>query len=253
MEISIAAEQLFTIGGFPVTNSFLVAVLANLGLAIVSFVFFERIEAVPRGFQNVAEAIFEGLYSLVDGVMHDREATRRFLPLIATIFIFLVVTNLAGIMPGAESVGFARGDGEHASIIPFVRGAAADLNTTIALSLISVFTVQFIGITTLGLRGYGAKFFVSPFKKPYVLGTFIGLLELISEAAKLLSFSFRLFGNIFAGEVLLTVLFHLVPYIIPLPFFLFELFVCVIQAFIFSLLTIVFIKMAITPAHAEAL
>ena len=121
---------------------------------------------------------------------------------------------------------------------------------TVALSLVAVISVQVFGILALGIRGYGSKFIVAPWKKPYVIGTVVGLLELIGEFAKILSFSFRLFGNVFAGEVLLTVMLTLVPYPVPVPFLLLETFVGVVQAAVFSLLTIVFLKMAVT-SHAE--
>ena len=115
---------------------------------------------------------------------------------------------------------------------------------TIALSLITVFFVQFVGISVLGLRGYAKKFFVSPFKKPYGIGMFIGLLELVTEVSRLISFSFRLFGNIFAGEVLLTVMLMIMPYFVPIPFYGLEIFVALVQAFVFAMLTLVFIKLA---------
>jgi len=120
---------------------------------------------------------------------------------------------------------------------------------TIALAIVSVMAAQFLGIAAIGIRKYAGKFFVSPFHKPYFVGTFVGLLELVSEAAKIISFSFRLFGNIFAGEVLLMVMLFLVPYIVPLPFLFLELFVGFVQALVFSMLTLVFFKMAATEAH----
>lgn len=120
---------------------------------------------------------------------------------------------------------------------------------TLALAIISVMAAQILGIAAIGVGKYAGKFFVSPLHKPYVVGTFVGVLELVSEVAKLISFSFRLFGNIFAGEVLLMVMLFLVPYLVPLPFLFLELFVGFVQALVFSMLTLVFLKMAATEVH----
>ena len=113
-----------------------------------------------------------------------------------------------------------------------------------ALSLIAVITVQCTGIAALGIVKYGKKFLISPLHKPYGIGTIVGILELVSELGKMISFTFRLFGNVFAGEVLLTVMLHLVPYLLPLPFMFLEIFVGFIQAVVFAMLTLVFLKMS---------
>lgn len=248
MEISIAAEEYFKWAGFPVTNTVVTTLLVGLLLVVSLSLLSRRLQLVPRGFQNIVETILEALMNIATDIMGDREMGRRFFPLAATIFFFILLSNWIGLLPGMGTVGWSVVHDGHATIIPFIRSGSADLNMTIALSLIAVFTIQFAGIATLGLRGYAAKFLVSPLHKPYVLGTVMGLLEMVSEAAKLLSFSFRLFGNVFAGEVLLTVMLHLVPYFIPLPFLFLEIFVGFIQAAVFAMLTLVFIKMATTTA-----
>lgn len=248
MEISIAAEKYFEWLGFPVTNT-VVTTLFAVALIIGSLALLSRrLQMVPRGFQNVVETILEAFMNLATDIMGDRETGRQFFPLAMTIFFFILISNWMGLLPGMGTVGWSAVHDGHPTIIPFIRSASADLNMTIALSIVSVFTIQFAGIAALGLRGYAAKFFVSPLHKPYVLGTVMGLLEMVSEVAKLLSFSFRLFGNVFAGEVLLTVMLHLVPYLVPLPFLFLEIFVGFIQAAVFAMLTLVFIKMARTPA-----
>ena len=250
MEISIIAEKLFSLGGFPVTNSFFVAVLVAVLLAITVIFFSRHPKEIPRGVQNVVESIFEGLLSFIESITNDRKQARDFFPLVATIFLFVLFSNWSGQLPGAGTIGHNDTNAGQVSMVPFLRGPAADLNMTVALSLVAVISVQVFGILALGIRGYGSKFIVAPWKKPYVIGTVVGLLELIGEFAKILSFSFRLFGNVFAGEVLLTVMLTLVPYLVPLPFLLLETFVGVVQAAVFSLLTIVFLKMAVT-SHAE--
>ncbi|NTW15815.1 MAG: F0F1 ATP synthase subunit A [Candidatus Moranbacteria bacterium] len=252
MEISIIAEKLFSIGNFTVTNSLFVAVIVAVVLGITAILrSFGPLREVPRGLQNLVEAVFEGLLDFMEGITHDRALARRFFPLVATIFLFVLFSNWSGLLPGAGTVGLNEEHAGHTILVPFLRGPAADLNMTVALSLVAVLSVQMFGILALGIRGYGSKFIVAPWKKPYVIGTAVGLLELVGEFAKILSFSFRLFGNVFAGEVLLTVMLSLVPYLVPLPFLLLETFVGVVQAAVFSLLTIVFLTMAVTPHHEE--
>jgi F-type H+-transporting ATPase subunit a len=244
MEISIAAEKLFSIGSFPMTNSFIIALSTGALLSGASLFFFRKFDEVPKRMQGVVESVFESVLSLIESVTQDRAQARRFFPLVATIFFFVLVSNWSGLLPGTGTVGVHGMHGGHETVIPFLRSPSADLNMTLALSLIAVFSIQFTGIAALGLRGYASKFLVAPWKKPYGIGTAVGLLELIGEFAKILSFSFRLFGNIFAGEVLLTVMLHLVPYVIPLPFLFLEVFVGLIQALVFAMLTLVFLKMA---------
>ena len=250
MEISIIAEKLFSIGNFSVTNSLFIAVIVAVALGLSAAVFSRNPKEIPRGAQNVIEAVFEGLLSFIESITNDRKQAKDFFPLVATIFLFVLFSNWSGLLPGAGTIGLNEEHAGRIIMVPFLRGPAADLNMTVALSLVSEFSVQIFGILALGVRGYVSKFLVAPWKKPYAIGTIVGLLELIGEFAKILSFSFRLFGNVFAGEVLLTVMLSLVPYLIPLPFLILEVFVSVVQAAVFSLLTIVFLKMAVT-GHEE--
>jgi len=172
----------------------------------------------------------------------DRRKAERYLPLIATIFTFILFSNWFGLLPGIGSI-VVRGH----ETAPLLRAPSADLNFTIALALISVVMTNIIGVTVLGFRAHISKYL--NFKDP--IKFFIGILEFISELAKIVSFSFRLFGNVFAGEVLLTIIAFLVPYVIPLPFFFMEIFVGFIQALIFTMLSIVFIAMATTDHEAH--
>ena len=244
MEISIAAEKLFSLGSLPVTNALLIGVLVSALIIFVVTRVTKSRTLVPRGLQNVVEIVFEALLDLVESVTQDKKQARQFCPRIATIFLFVLLSNWAGLLPGLGTVGVYGEHNGHHTIIPFLRSTSADLNFTLALSLIAVFTVQFAGIAALGIVKYGKKFFISPFHKPYGIGTAVGILELVSEIGKIISFTFRLFGNVFAGEVLLTVMLHLVPYFLPLPFMFLEVFVGFIQAVVFAMLTLVFLKMA---------
>ncbi len=248
MNISIAPEAIFHIGSFPVTNTIIVTLFLSLLIIIGSYVLKSRIRLVPRGFQNVVESVLEALLNLADSVTQDRRQSKKFFPLVATIFIFIILSNWVELIPGLGTIGIYEMHHGERVLVPFIRSASADLNFTLAIAIISVLAAQILGIAAIGLGKYAGKFFISPFHKPYFVGTFVGILELVSEAAKLISFSFRLFGNIFAGEVLLLVMLFLVPYFIPIPFLFLELFVGFVQALVFSMLTLVFLKMAVTEA-----
>lgn len=250
MEISIAAEKLFTLGMLPVTNALLIGALVSVFLIGLTRKVLSSWQEVPRGAQNLLEVAVDGVVDMLDGIMQDRALSKRFFPLIATIFLFILFSNWAGLLPGLGTVGLSHENAAgHATIIPFLRSTSADLNFTLGLSLAVVIAIQVTGILALGVRGYAAKFFIAPWHKPYGIGTMLGLLELVSEFAKILSFAFRLFGNVFAGEILLTVMLHLAPYIVPLPFLALEIFVGFIQAAVFAMLTAVFLKMATVPAE----
>lgn len=248
MNISLAAEPLFHIGTFPVTNTLMVAWALAAIFIVFAILVGTRLREVPKGLQNAAEAAIEALLRLVEGVTQNRAQAIKFFPLVATIFLFVLFSNLVEVIPGLGTVGLREAHEGKSIIVPFLRSASADLNFTLALALSAVIGVQIMGVAAIGAAKYAGKFLVPPWKQPYGIGTFVGLLELVGEVAKIVSFSFRLFGNIFAGEVLLTVVLVLVPYLVPLPFLFLELFVGFVQALVFSMLTIVFLKMA-TEEH----
>lgn len=248
MHVSITPEIITNIFGMPITNSLIASLIATVVLILIAYFATRNIKEVPKGLQNLFEIVIEALFNMVDSVTGDRKQTYQFFPIVATIFIFIIISNWLGLLPGFGSVGFfetTQLHGEESStFVPLLRSANSDLNTTLALAIVSVFATQVFGIMALGILKYGKKFinFSSPIK------FFVGILELISEVAKMVSFSFRLFGNVFAGEVLLIVIIMLAPFIVPIPFFALELFVGFIQALVFAMLTLVFLKMAVT-AH----
>lgn len=233
MEISLKAEELFSIGGFNMTNGLLLALIVSLILIVSAVIFRSKIKLVPGKIQVVIEAGIEALLGLMGSVLGSREAAEKYLPLIATIFIFILTSNWLGLLPGVGSFYLKEG---HATV-PLLRSPAADLNFTLALAIIAVFATNFFGIVILGIFKHLKKFinFSSP------INFFVGILEFLSEISRVISFSFRLFGNIFAGEVLLTIMFFLLPYIVPVPFLMLEMFFGMIQAFIFAMLTLVFL------------
>ncbi len=243
MEISLAAEKIAHIGSVPITNSLFTSWIATILLVILGIFATRNLKTIPAGIQNVFETVVEFLFNTVDSVIQNEEQTRKYFPLLATIFLFIITNNWLGLLPGVGSIGLREGE----KFVPILRGGNADLNTTLALAILAVIMVQVFGILAIGFGKYFSKFI--NLKSP--IGFFVGILETISEFSKIVSFSFRLFGNIFAGEVLLAVIGMIVPYIAPLPFYVLEIFVGFIQALVFTMLALVFIKMAITD-HAEA-
>jgi F-type H+-transporting ATPase subunit a len=237
VHISIRAEQIFEFLGIPITNSTLTTWLVMLLLIIFSFIVYRKISFMPSSLQVIAEMLIGGIYNFFETV--TREKTKIFFPILATLFIFIIMLNWFGLLPGVGTIGLNEIEGGQKVFVPLFRAGSADINTTLALALIAVFLIQYYGIKTLGLD-YLGRFF--NFKNPIYF--FVGLLELVLEFAKILSFSFRLFGNIFAGEVLLTVIAFLMPILAPIPFLGLELFVGFIQALVFSMLTAVFLSLA---------
>ncbi len=340
--ISLPAEAVVHIGGYAITNTALVFWSACIIILAVSYLGTRKMKMVPTGFQNFVEMAVEFFIGLVESV--GGPAARRFLPLVMTIFLTVLIGNWLGVLPGVGTIGrvetpeqflehrghsaeacdglhdeellvcaageeadtkltvfdgsgsfkyipFGRGEstkvtvagiapGDHPDVrdieagvvreppvpdadkpdehedlrgkdagvlVPFVRGANTDLNTTLAIALVAMFAIQFWGIRTLGVRGYGGKF-INLKQGPVFFA--VGILEIISEVARLISFTFRLFGNMFAGEILLVAMAFLFPLIGIIPFLGLELFVGLIQAFIFAMLTLVFAVVA-TAAHGE--
>ena len=237
-EISLKAEELFKIGSFAVTNSLFLTFAVSLILIALAFIIYKKINIIPGKLQGGAEMAIESFLDLMGSTLGSKEKAEKHLPLIITIFIFILASNLLGIFPGVGSFTINHGINK----VPLFRSPAADLNFTLAFAVISVVVTNILGMMAVGVLPHMRKFF--NFKNPITF--FIGILEIVSEFAKIISLSFRLFGNVFAGEVLLTIIFFLAPYFIPLPFLFLELFVGLIQAFLFAMLTLVSISLHTT-------
>jgi F-type H+-transporting ATPase subunit a len=308
--ISIKAETITSFGAFNLTNTILTSWIVVVIMVVLVYVGTRRRDLVPKGVQNVFEAALEAFYNLVVSIAGEKNG-RRFFPVVATIFFFVLVSNWLSLFPvfnvmgpvEEEDHGFvmeqtdvgslpvswvplsgpgnlsgdtideddadaeeqaeeAREDGKLiGELIPLFRGPNTDLNTPLALAIVSAIAVESWGIASLGL-GYGRKFFNfggmfrGLFRLNFgrffqgLIDAFVGILELISELVRLISFTFRLFGNMFAGEVVILMFIFLTPLILTIPFYGLELFVGIIQAFIFAVLTLVFGMMAV--AHGEA-
>jgi F-type H+-transporting ATPase subunit a len=291
-EITVAAEKLIEepltenflgfAGPFYLVNTLPTLAITIFALVVIGFAAnrslkkSQQTDLVPTGIGNVMEAILEMLYNMTEGSAGTKWAKAIF-PWFATIMIYVLFANLLKLIPGFESIGVlhpAAHGGEHAAehlaagwhifdtemsheyiLAPFLRGISVDLNFTLSLALISFFSIQVMGVRAQGL-GYFSKFFNTKrmFKVPFfgAMDFLVGLLEIISEFAKILSFTFRLFGNMFAGVVLVAVVASLLGKISILPsmIMMFELFVGVIQAFVFGMLTMVFMAMA-TQGHGD--
>lgn len=235
ISINLQPEYIVTVLNFPITNTFLTSVLVSTLLIIVGFFFYLQRDKSQNILVAGIKALVLELLKLTDSVTKDRRLSEKILPLIATFFLFIASANLLALFPGFLNSIYLHTEAGKVSLL---RSPDSTLTTTLALAIVSVISIQFFSFRALGLKKYLGRFFnlTSPIK--FILGLF----EMLSEAVKVLSFSFRLFGNVFAGEVLLLVIGFLIPYLVPIPFMLLEVFVGVVQAFIFAVLTLTFIK-----------
>ncbi len=272
IEINIQPDVLFTIPGIglPVTNTLLCTWIVIVLLIVFVILMRRRKDQVPHGFQNFAEWSVESLQNLVKGVAGE-ERGRKFFPLVATLFVFILFCNLLDVIPGIDTIGTVHGDvlsanplvlgpihfltsNQYNVLTPWFRPPTSDLNLTFAMALIVVITCQVMGFTTLGAGAHLSKYF--RFKELFTHGIsgpiefFVGLIEVVTELSRVLSFAFRLFGNIFAGGAVLAVFGFLTVGIGNIIFIPLELFVAFVQALVFALLTLVFMQMAVS-GHEE--
>ena len=310
--IVIKAETIQSFGSIDLTNTMLTSWIVVILIIGIVYLGTRRRDLVPRGFQNMFEAAIEAFYNLVVGVAGEKNG-RRFFPVVATIFFFVLISNWLSLFPVFSVIGLVRED-DHGfvmeqtdvgplplswvalsgpgglsgddideddadaeaqaeaareegkivgELVPLFRGPNTDLNTPLALAIVSAIAVESWAIASLGI-GYGKKFFnfggmfrglfrlnFGQFFKG-AIDAFVGVLELISEMVRLISFTFRLFGNMFAGEVVILMFTFLTPVVLTVAFYGLELFVGIIQAFIFAVLTLVFAMMAVAHGEAQA-
>lgn len=290
--ISLAAETIGNIAGFPISNGLLTTWIVTVFLISISLLATRNLKMKPGRGQMITELLVGGLFTFFTNL--GGKHGKKFAPLAVTLFLFIVTSNWSGLLPGVGTVGIYENAKEHAAaftkkvlavtetvvsneenapivndehavvasdhaeektaeaahskFIPIFRGPTADLNVTLALGLIAFGAIQFFGFTISG-PGYIKKFI--DLRSPIYF--FVGLLEIVSDVSKIISFAFRLFGNVFAGEVLLTVMAFLPfalmgvpPLLLPIPFYLLEIFVGVIQGLVFAMLTTVFLNVAVS-------
>jgi len=254
---ALAAEPLFRLGHFTVTNSLLNAWLAVGIFVVFAFVASRRKSIVPHGIHNAIEALFEAMLDEVQKVTGDRKRAMAFFPIFATLFLYILVNNWMGLLPGTGTIGFTHLE----EFVPLFRPAAADLNFTLAIAVFSIVLVQIVGIKATGFVNYISKFFnirgiiLAIPKGPTaiivaIIEFFVGLIEIVSEVAKVLSLSLRLFGNVFAGEILLSVMLSIFAFFLPVPFMFLEVLVGLIQATVFAFLVLTFLTVA-TESHGH--
>jgi F-type H+-transporting ATPase subunit a len=252
-EVTLFAEPIAHFEYLNVTNALLTSWVSVILIIILAIILRSKITAIPGKIQSVFEMIIEGALSLCDQVTNSRALSIKIFPIAISVFFFILVNNWLGILP-LGGFGIIE-KGEHGNLfIPFLRGGTADINTTIALAVMAVIGANLFGVVSIGLwktfnKYVNLKALGSIFTKirrdPTIIIVapitfFVGLIEIVGEFAKIASLAFRLFGNVFAGEVLLVSMAALVAYLVPIPFLFLELLVGVIQALIFSILLVVY-------------
>ena len=249
---TLSPEIIFHIGPFGITNT-----IINSWIAIIIFLFiglltFRRASLKPKKLQNFIEYFLEKLFVYFDEVTGSRKKTLTFLPVVGSVFFFILLSNWLGLLPGTGSILVGHS--------PLLRPANTDLNLTVSMAFASVLFSHIFGIMAVGTFTHLNKFIqigiiIISFKKgPIAVFTAIiefgvGLIELAGEFSKVLSLSLRLFGNVFAGEVLITVISSLVMGIVPVPFMLLEVMVGLIQAAVFTMLTLVYLTVNSQEPH----
>lgn len=259
-EVTLYAEPIWQFKNFTITNSLINSWIVVLLIILLSVFIRRGLKVIPSRFQAAVEVIVEEALKLADSVTGDRNKTIKIFPLTFGVFLFILLNNWLGLLPGVGSIGFITTHNHEQVFIPLLRGATADFNTTLVLALMSVIGANIFGLVSVGVWKYFNKFvnlhalavipqritaeptiaMVNPIK------FFVGLIEIVGEVAKVASLSFRLFGNIFAGEVLLTSIAIIFAFFVPIPFMFLEVIVGIIQALIFSMLTLVYFSVAAT-------
>ena len=259
-EQNLFAEPIFSVSSFPVTNSMLSSFLMLAIILVLGLVIKTRSALVPKGVQNIFEIVIEFFLDTFDSVTGSRQRTMKFFPIVFSFFVFILINNWLGLLPGVGTIGRVVLENGEKVFVPYLRGGAADLNTTLALAFIGVALSHILGVIGIGWWSYLNKFinlkalieipkkvksdpmilFVNPIK------FMVGLLEIVSELAKVVSLSFRLFGNIFAGEVLLASMAAILAWGLPIPFLFLEVLVGAVQALIFAMLILTYLSMMTT-------
>ncbi|MDR3049617.1 MAG: F0F1 ATP synthase subunit A [Elusimicrobiota bacterium] len=240
--MQIAPDILFTVAGFPVTNTVVATIITDIILLITAFVIKKAVSLKPGTFQNLIEMVIDYFHGMTEETAGKKVSF--IYPWVVTFFLFIAISNLVAQIPGFESIRFhTLTSGEEG--VPLFRAATSDLNTTLAFAVISVVATNFLGIRHIGIKAYISKFISF---KMFGIMLFVGLLEFANEFIKFLSFSFRLFGNIFAGERVLATMYGIFP-LAALPFIALEFMVSIIQAIVFAMLTMAFMHIMSDKPH----
>ncbi len=235
-EIVLKPEILGFYHQLPITNTLFTSWLVMAVLIGISLAIRLRVNIIPSYLQSVFEVVVDFMYTTAEQLAGAKKA-KVFFPFVATFFFFILFSNLLGLLPGFATITFKG--------VPFLRSMNSDLNMTLSLALFSAFLTHFFALKYLGLIEYLKRWFTL---NPIFL--FVGLLELVGEVTKIVSLSFRLFGNIFAGEVVLSTVASIFAFVVPLPFYFLEIIVGFVQAAVFMMLTLVFMVL-LSEKHVQ--
>ncbi|MDR0462648.1 MAG: F0F1 ATP synthase subunit A [Pseudomonadales bacterium] len=241
--IALGAETIFYIFGFPVTNAFFVQVVLSIALMVFLIIATKKLKPRPSKRQMAFETIFNIILKNVDNVTGHREKTKKILPFVATLFFYILVCNFFAMVPGLSALSIRYGDGS----VDLFRTATSDYSKVFVMAFAVMLMSQFLFIFYNRLSGFRKQFL--DFSSP--VNVVLGLMNVIGEFSKVLSLSLRLFGNMFAGEVLAAVMIFLVPFIAPLPFSFLGILTAAIQAFVFSVLSTVYLSQALQTPEAD--
>jgi F-type H+-transporting ATPase subunit a len=260
--ITIFAEPIVkfdsVFGKIAITNSLITSWIAVLVIIIFALTIRLKLKKIPGKMQSLFEVFIEGALNVCDSVTNNRKITEKVFPIVICLFVFILINNWIGLLPFVSAVGFYDYHEGHKVFVPLFRAGTADLNFTLAMGLLMVLGSNIFGAFIIGIWKMFNKYvniqalglIIKKIKKDKSvlvmapISIFVGILELIGEVAKIASLSFRLFGNVFAGEVLLAAMAGILVYVLPGPFLFLEVFVGLIQALIFSLLTTVYFTIA---------
>jgi F-type H+-transporting ATPase subunit a len=271
--VALPSEAMFHVGDFKITNTLISSWITIIFLCTIFFFATRKMKMIPGRLQNFAEVVVDGIYGAIQGVSGEKHV-KTFFPLVTTIFLYVATNAMMALIPiwGTWGPIEQKTEGTHtfAVIVPFLRAANTDINLTLSIALISFFFIEFLGFSKIGALHYIDSFFQfselgKAFKelfkgnsKAFVSGLafgfiniYVGILEILSHLIRIVSFTFRLFGNMTAGEILIGVMTFLVALVVPSIFYGFETLFGLLQALIFAGLTLVFGIMAVTPHHEE--
>ncbi len=243
MAIELAPEVIFNYNGIRITNTILATLLVDTFLVSLVFLIRNKLKKIPGFLQIIAETVISYFYDLTEQIAG--KFTKSIFPWFASFFLFIFFANIFGLLPGFGSIGFFHHEHGEEHFVPILRAVTSDFNATLALAFTSLAATHILAIKYNGIVGYLKRYF--SFNPIYL---FVGILELISEGTKMVSLSFRLFGNIYAGEVVIHTISNLFAYAAPIPFLLLESIVALVQALVFSMLTMVFMSILVAP-HSE--
>lgn len=247
-------DILFTVGPFAFASSTILTLVVVLLFLLFGLLFVRRFKVSPTSFQVAIESIYEAVVGLIDQITNDTTRSRKIFPIVGAMLVYLLVANLIGLIPGLESITL--------NDTPLFNTPTADFNTTFGLALGAIIVINIVSVFEWGVLGYIGRFI--PLHKVYqgfkkgigagfmsIIDVLLGLLDIIGELAKVISLSLRLFGNMYAGQVLAIILLGAFAYVIPSIWLAMNLFVGILQAMVFAALVAAYYMLAVNPAKGD--